>query len=152
VFCPGCRCEFRSGFTRCVSCDLDLVEDLARAAAPTAPRPHEAAETAAPVRLADYCGFLSLDEARHAREALRQARIRAEIAIRDAPSPGAGEPAAEEFWLRVDVAAFGEVVKRLGFDPAESSGAEEVACARCGHHVTAGEAFCPECGTRIEGD
>lgn len=27
MFCPGCRAEFREGFTRCVTCDRDLVEE-----------------------------------------------------------------------------------------------------------------------------
>ena len=28
MFCPSCRSEFRSGFTRCPDCDVDLVETL----------------------------------------------------------------------------------------------------------------------------
>ena len=27
MFCPGCRAEVREGFTRCVTCDRDLVEE-----------------------------------------------------------------------------------------------------------------------------
>jgi hypothetical protein len=29
MFCPKCRAEYRSGFTRCSDCDVDLVEGLA---------------------------------------------------------------------------------------------------------------------------
>jgi hypothetical protein len=28
MFCPDCKSEFRLGFTRCVDCDVDLVEHL----------------------------------------------------------------------------------------------------------------------------
>lgn len=27
-FCPSCHCEYRSGFTRCSDCDIELVESL----------------------------------------------------------------------------------------------------------------------------
>lgn len=26
MYCPGCKVEFREGFTRCTECDLDIVE------------------------------------------------------------------------------------------------------------------------------
>ncbi len=29
MFCPVCRSEYREGFTRCVDCDVDLVDALA---------------------------------------------------------------------------------------------------------------------------
>ena len=28
MFCPACRVEYRSGFTRCTDCDVDLVQEL----------------------------------------------------------------------------------------------------------------------------
>jgi hypothetical protein len=28
MFCPECRAEYRPGFTRCVDCDVDLVQEL----------------------------------------------------------------------------------------------------------------------------
>jgi hypothetical protein len=28
MFCPECKAEYRSGFTRCVDCDVDLVQEL----------------------------------------------------------------------------------------------------------------------------
>lgn len=28
MFCPECKCEYREGFTRCSTCDVDLVESL----------------------------------------------------------------------------------------------------------------------------
>jgi hypothetical protein len=32
MFCPDCKAEYRRGFTHCVDCDVDLVEELPRAA------------------------------------------------------------------------------------------------------------------------
>jgi len=116
VFCPRCRDEFRPGFTRCAACDVDLVEQL----------PHErgallsAAAVAAvptrshgPVRLSDYCGFLSLDEAREARDLLRTHGIASEIVLREALDADPEGPFAEEAWLRVDVARLNEVRRIL---------------------------------------
>ena len=28
LFCPRCHCEYRPGFTRCIDCDIELVESL----------------------------------------------------------------------------------------------------------------------------
>jgi hypothetical protein len=28
MFCPACKGEYRSGFTHCADCDVDLVESL----------------------------------------------------------------------------------------------------------------------------
>jgi len=99
MYCPSCKSEFRPGFTRCVSCGVDLVEDLDAASPQTtgtgAPAPTLTGGVSAP--MVSYCGFLDLDEAREARERLRGAGIRSEIVIRDAPE----EPEKEEYWLRV---------------------------------------------------
>ena len=27
-FCPACHCEYRTGFTRCTDCDIELVDSL----------------------------------------------------------------------------------------------------------------------------
>jgi len=108
MFCPVCKDEFRGGFTRCATCDVDLVEDLS--AAPE--RPPETAPVAMPVPLAEYCGFLDLDDARAAREHLRGEGIRSDILIRESPSDdGAAE---EEYWLRVEAKRFRHVAKLLG--------------------------------------
>ena len=40
MFCPDCRTEYRPGFTRCVDCDVDLVELLPAQCAPE-PEPEE---------------------------------------------------------------------------------------------------------------
>jgi hypothetical protein len=44
VFCPQCKAEYRPGFTHCGDCDVDLVEELPKAAI----EPWQAAESAKP--------------------------------------------------------------------------------------------------------
>ena len=62
MYCPVCRDEYRPGFTRCASCDVDLVASLdAGAAQPPAALAPEIVVEAATV---NFCGFLTLEEAR----------------------------------------------------------------------------------------
>lgn len=144
MFCPTCRDEFRPGFTRCETCDVSLVESLDHGSQPEVPeRP-----AAPPARLVDYCGFVSLDEARRARDQLRQAGMRWEIVIREA-EPDAPAIDHEEYWLRVEAPRMREVVAMLGFDAADA-GEGELACDRCGHSVSDSETSCPSCGARFD--
>jgi hypothetical protein len=150
MFCPICNCEFRSGFTRCEGCDTDLVEELASvdepSAAPAEPVP------AAFIPMADYCGFLDLDEARQARDVLRRERIVSDILIREGPETSPDGPIQEEYWLRVEAARFRMAAPILGFDQAEQGvdDTETSTCSKCGYQFAAQEQFCPGCGTRFE--
>ena len=112
MFCPVCKGEFRPGFTRCGDCDVDLVEDLSAVRPVVSEVP--AAEGLGDFDCADLCGFLTLDEARNARDTLRAERIRSEIAIRESPDSRLGEPIVEEFWLRVERRRFRVAAQRLG--------------------------------------
>ncbi len=151
MYCPKCSDEFRPGFTRCGRCNVDLVNELSGAEA----RP-EAAPVGLPVRLAEYCGFFSLDEARYARDQLRQQRIRSDIVVREAPEADWNEPVREEYWLRVDVGRTREVATVLGEVPEEPAAQEEAKdddsfeCGACGKSVASDEVFCPNCGARFE--
>jgi hypothetical protein len=129
--------------------------------------------------MADYCGFLALDEAREARDRLAAQGIRAEIAIREAPA--AGGEGGEEYWLRVDASRYALVPEILGFDAEEGQESVEAdpgegavtgrfrsrliqparvteddprggpfECSECGQHVAGDEPFCPSCGLRFE--
>ena len=149
MFCPVCRDEYRPGFMRCATCDVALVEVLdAPAAAAPAPIPAEAAPEEA---MGNFCGFLTLEEARHARDAVRDAHLPAEILIRDAPATAADAPVAEEFWLRVRPRDFRAVVGLVGFEPVETAGAEDAfGCSACGATVHATDDACPGCGLRFE--
>jgi len=149
MFCPVCRDEYRPGFSRCATCDAALVEVLDAVAPRTpAPMPAEAAQDEA---MANFCGFLTLDEARHARDAVRDAHMPADILIRDAPAAVEGAPVAEEFWLRVRPRDFRAIVALVGFEPAETAGADDAfGCSACGATVHASDDACPGCGLRFE--
>jgi hypothetical protein len=151
VFCPKCKDEFRPGFTRCGRCNVDLVEGLSAKASGS----RESAEMLPPlVRLGDYCGFLSLDDARHARDQLRERQIRSEIVLRESPSASSTDPIREEWWLRVDVSRVREVASILGGMPEVEDHAAEgdsgFACGDCGERVASEEVFCPKCGARFD--
>jgi hypothetical protein len=146
VFCPSCRDEFRAGFVRCGRCDVDLVAEL--------PAEHElgappVAPPAAPVALAEYCGFLELDDARHARALLRAERIACEIVIREAPDANPSTPLREEYWLRVDRDRYREVHALVG-EPELATAADGFACSRCGQPAASEETFCASCGARFD--
>jgi hypothetical protein len=148
MFCPSCRDEFRAGFTRCASCGVDLVPELGasapRASGPAVP---PAAPAAGPVPMAEYCGFLELDEAREARARLRGLGIRTEVVLRDA----AHAPDAEEYWLRVERARLAEAAQELGYhEVEESDAAQEFRCEECGASVPADASACPRCGLKFE--
>ena len=149
MFCPKCKDEFRTGFTRCAGCNVDLVESLSEAG--PAPSPAGgAAPSCSPLSLVEYCGFVSLDDARRARDLLYGETIGAEIAIRTTTGSGGGPQ--EEYWLRVDRARYKEVMRLLGYDEAQAP-AEEAeegfSCGECGREVAADETFCAGCGARF---
>src|SRR5262245_37475772 len=149
MFCPVCRDEFRPGFSRCATCDVALVEALDAPATPIPPAP--AAEIAVEEVMDNFCGFLTLEEARQARDAVRGARLPAEILIRDAPAPADGSPVSEEFWLRVRPRDFRAVVGLVGYEPVEAAAADETfGCSACGATVHASDEACPGCGLRFE--
>jgi hypothetical protein len=151
MFCPRCTDEFRSGFTRCASCDVDLVDSLAGVEIATVearPTHDTASGQPALVPMTEYCGFLTLDEAREARGLLKEKTIRSEIVIRER-----SDSSEEEYWLRVERDRYREVFALLGFDEHESNAYDDTfACAECGHDVAAAESFCPKCGARFEDD
>lgn len=154
MFCPSCKDEFRLGFTRCDSCNAALIEEL-----PTrGKRPVEAPPLSSAVlaRLVDYCGFLSLEEARGARDRLRSEGIRSEIAIREDLGSNLDGALQEEYWLRVEQSAFPRATDLLGFDAADAAehagegGESSFSCGDCGREVAASETFCPHCGARFD--
>ena len=151
MFCPNCKDEFRPGFTRCQSCDVELVEDLASV---SAERPAAGAEVGPPraVPMADYCGFFALDEARRAREQLKAERIRSDIVIRESPDAAERNRFGEEYWLRVEASKYRLAAPILGFDSADAgNSAKATSCEACGEEVSVDAASCAKCGKRFEG-
>jgi hypothetical protein len=121
MFCPSCKDEFRRGFTRCASCNVDLVDDLDAEVAETKTEPRRSARPSSP--MVEYCGFFDLDEAREARDRLRDESIGADILIRDAE--GDSGDTGEEYWLRVESARYAHVPAILGFDATEAGGDDD---------------------------
>jgi hypothetical protein len=148
MFCPVCRDEYRPGFTRCEGCDVALVASL-DVEAPRRPAP-VVSEVAAEEATANYCGFLTLEEARDARDKVRSARLPAEILIRDAPKASPDAPVQEEYWLRVRPADFRAIVALVGFEPVETHGDDTFLCSACGATVHATDDACPGCGLGFE--
>jgi hypothetical protein len=150
MFCPKCKDEFRPGFTRCANCNVDLVESLSGSTATSAPG--ASVPAGSPLSLVEYCGFVSLEDARRARDLLFGEAIASEIAIRTV-SPGAAADPAEEYWLRVERGRYKDVVRLLGYDEAQAPPEEDdgsFACGECGTEVAAAETFCSGCGARFE--
>jgi len=149
MFCPRCQCEFRSGYTRCVSCDVDLVGDL------SAVKPEEVdAPEPEPVliQFAEVCGYLDLDEARDVRDRLHHAKIVSELVIRASPETPAGGKVVEDYWLRADARQIRQVQALLeGSPPAPADDIEFAGfqCSKCERPVRKEESFCANCGTRF---
>lgn len=157
MFCPSCESEYRPGFTRCASCDVDLVPDLRGAAeshdAPPAPVRHLRQQADSPdpglIHAVNLLGFLTLDDARDAREQLRARGVRSEILIRDSQDPEAED--GEEYWIRVAPQSVKASAAILGDEPeVEVQEAEEILCSACNKPVDEDAAQCPHCGARFE--
>lgn len=158
MICPQCRSEYRTGFVRCASCDVDLVSEVSLAdletESPLAPS-RARIDTALEAELFPFCGFLAIEDARQAREDLREAGIPADILIREA---GGEQAETEEFWIRVPRRRFAEVADVLHEEPAsddeggngELSEGETFACSECGEDVAAESDVCPHCGARFD--
>ena len=63
-FCPGCKTEYRKGFTHCVDCDLELVSTL----------PQKSPELKQPdsMSLVKLAGFSTVAEAKMIKELLEE--------------------------------------------------------------------------------
>lgn len=144
MFCPQCQGEFRAGFTRCGRCNVDLVEALQK------PEPAHRPPPPNPLRMADYCGFFSLDDARTARTKLRELQIRTEVVIREQPGADLLAPVEEEYWIRVDASRIREVSMVLDNPTAAAPADDTFACSDCGKDVAGEESSCPHCGARFE--
>jgi hypothetical protein len=157
VICPRCKHEYRAGFTRCATCQVDLVdEDSLAEPEPVHRESHSSIDASTMAELLPFCGFLSLEEARHARDQLRQSGIPADILIRESETE---QEVLEEYWIRVPRRRFSEVTDVLHEDPAEPEEkegngevheSETFACSACGEDVEGDADLCPHCGARFD--
>ena len=156
MFCPVCKDEYRPSFTRCATCDVDLVDSHAdlKGRVPHGTTREQAASAPAYVPMVEFCGFLLLDEARAARDRLRGEGIRAQILIRESPASDGSGTLEEENWLLVERDRQRQVRTLLGFDEHQEAETEDETfdCGECGAQVASEETFCPKCGARFEDD
>ena len=147
MFCPRCQCEFRPGYTRCVACDVELVEDLS-AVEPEhvdAPEPEPTL-----IQFAEVCGYLDLEEARRVRDLLHHSKIASEVLIRTSPESPVDGPVAEEYWLRADAQQIRQVKALMDGAPAPEEVPDAgLKCSKCGRPVLEDETYCANCGTRF---
>jgi len=149
MFCPVCRDEYRTGFTRCATCDVELVSSLASAT--PKPPPAILPEVAAEEAKVSFCGFMTLEEARHARDQLRDKKIRADILVCEPPGAPVSVPATEEYWLRVAPRDLRATADLLGYPAAGAADTEEsFNCSACGALVKGSDNECPGCGLSFE--
>lgn len=146
MFCPVCRDEYRPGFTRCATCDADLVESLDSEPATESRPSRESKPIQEPT--SPYCGFLSLEEAREAKRRMREGGFHAEVLIRDGHDEHGSE--IEEYWLMIPARAFKAAQGIVGFDQAEMKDDDEVLCSVCDKPVPEDASTCPHCGARFE--
>lgn len=150
MFCPVCRCEYRPGFSRCATCEVDLVPNLDGAPSP-ARRP--ATMTAAAPRSegrVQFCGFQVLDEAQQARGQLHERGIGSDILIRQATDEDGDESDRDEYWLLVGPSDFRAAQGILGYDLDEAGSGDTVFCSSCGEAVDPSDDACPHCGEKFE--
>jgi len=140
MYCPQCRSEYREGFTRCGTCEVDLVADLT-----SVPREPPAADPMGP--WVDCFGYLELHDARSLRDRLHLEGLRSEIVIRDLTAGRPDVPAEEEYWIRVPADAVRRVASLL---EDEGERPADVKCSECGAAVSHDETFCGHCGARFE--
>jgi len=148
MFCPTCRDEFRSGFEHCARCNVDLVDSL-----DDVPQKQASVEPLVPMplRMAEYCGFFDLNDARASRDRVRAKSVRADIVIRESLVADLSRPAEEEYWLRVEATQMRQAQAILGMEEAEEPKAKDTfQCSDCGHTVASEESFCAGCGARFE--
>lgn len=151
MYCPVCRDEYRAGFERCATCNVDLVASL-DAAPRKRPEAAVLTEVAAEEGKVNFCGFVTLDEARQARDQLREKKIPADILLCEPPGAALAEPAREEYWIRVAPRHLKAVADLIGYPeaPAATDADDTFNCSACGATVKASDTECPGCGLSFE--
>lgn len=165
MFCPGCGAEYRPEFTRCASCDVDLVQELRQTAKMDPSELSDSvpvglsssSQVGRPVevsgRIVDLMRVFPLDQAAELRRVLDEhgipqlvvpvdgvdfpdQRPRFEVRVRRHEGLRAEELLREAWRAMVDREGAGMDV---GLDDPER-------CPACGAHVSLDAEECPDCG------
>ncbi len=151
-FCPECQAEYRDGFTRCYSCDVDLVDRLSDPFDTSDENVRRALEGKELVPVTR--GYL--DVVKETRELLAGSRIASLIVDSDEAPVHPGAP--KQVLLVVgkdDIQAaahvLGDTFQGM-LDEEGLSGERNLnyqQCPACGHEVAEDREECPECGLFI---
>lgn len=152
-FCPECHAEYREGFTRCASCDVDLVERLPEAFDLSEENIAQALEGQDLVPVARQGDF---DVVKEMREYLATKQVASLILDDKEFKPPPGAPARVMLVVgSADVevarealgAKFNDMVAEEGLQA--DSDLTYGTCPACGQAVGEDQEECPECGLFI---
>ena len=155
-YCPVCRSEYTLRATRCIDCDVDLVEEGELAALEQEVESFPPASELECVRVAPIAWIRALSEA------LQEDGLPHRVE----PATAENAPEGQRPDVFGDVQLFGLYVRSADASPAgEIDGSiagrlipeeapalaegEEEACPACGTALTADSAECPDCGLRF---
>lgn len=157
LVCPGCGGSFRAGFTRCASCQLDLVEPAALAEQKKKLDSPRAALQGVPTVAVLHAG---LPACREIERALLEAGVPCyvEAAAEEGEALAPGAMKVGVIVAEADLAKVGELLKRRFEDLVAREGvgsfntkaidlsAAEVECPACGHSGALADGACGDCG------
>lgn len=157
LVCPGCGASFRSGFTRCSSCELDLVDASAAAAHKQKLDSPRQALADVPTVAVLHAGLAACREIERALledgilcyveaaaeegEALAPGAMKVGVMVAESDLPRVGDLLKrrfEDLIAREGVGSFQSVAIDLA--------AAEVECPACGHKGPLAEGACADCG------
>ncbi len=148
-FCPECRAEYRQGFTRCASCEVDLVESLPELAPLTEAEMRKALEGKELVAVTS--GYL--EAVLEMRDRLAGARVLSIIEEAEKAPPQPGLPKRVKLMVAKDSLeaaaacmgeAFRSMVAQEGLQPSTEIHYDR--CPACNSPVPPDAEECPECG------
>jgi hypothetical protein len=148
-FCPECRAEYRPGFTRCASCDVDLVESLPEFAPLTEEEMRKALEGKELVAITS--GYI--DAVLEMRDQLAGMRILSLVEEAEKAPPQPGLPRRVKLMVAKDsleaaAACMGETFRSMVAQEGLKPNAEITyeRCPACNSPVPPDAEECPECG------
>jgi len=152
-FCPECQAEYRQGFTRCASCDVDLVEELPKGfdmSEENIQKAMDGKQLVPVIRGGDF------EVAKEVHASLAAAGIASLLLDDEEFKVPAGAPkrvmlvvgdADEEDARRLMSGKFMDMIAEEGLEV--DSDLTYGTCPACGHEIGEDQEECPECGLTI---